>query len=646
MSQKNRDNDPAIRIAESNASTLRVQAGPGTGKTRALKFRVARLLREDVPPERILATTFTRIAAGDLKRELENMNVRGASSVHATTIHSLCFSILSKQNVLEFSGRVPRPLLEFEKDFLLEDLKQAGVGNITDLKQLLRDFSAAWARDQKDKPGWPDRDIDKRFERHLIAWLKFHGAMLLEELVPEALGYLRANPESLERSQYKHVLVDEYQDLNVAEQEFIRLISKRADVTIIGDEDQSIYSFKHAHPDGIKNFHCKHNDTEDEKLDVCWRCPENIVDMANSLISYNESRSNRSLVPNDESPDAVVDAVQWKTMRKEIDGIASFTRAMIRNDIVKPGRILILAPIKELGYEIRDALNAIAVQAHSFYKEEELDQNPRKVEDNRILEAFILLQLIANPEDRVALRSWCGLGSPSLRSGSWRRVVDLCASNDKPLANVLEEIRTGEIKLKHDHKSGFLQRVRDLRVRLDKVSELEGKALFDSLFPQNDPYFKNIRDVVSDEIEEGEDAEMLLERLRNTITQPELPTDVDFVRVMSLHKSKGLTADLVVVLGCIQGLIPYFSNYSCESERLKKWEEQRRLFYVAITRAKKHLVLSSNTKLPAYLTHKINYKPYIGGTRFSARASDFLTELGPRCPEVQTESDFRMKYSI
>ena len=287
MSWKDGLEGSSYRIAAFNESPLRVLAGPGTGKTFTLIRRVARLLEEYVPPKSILVTTFTRTAAGDLKRELESMNVPGASSVHSTTVHALCFRILSRQHILEITGRVPRPLLEFEKRFLLEDLKHMTSRNIRDLRKRLLAFAAAWARDQRDKPGWPNKPFDKVFESKLQAWLKFHKAMLIEELVPEALRFLRSNPESSERNAFSHVLVDEYQDLNVSEQEFIRYISESAKLTIIGDEDQSIYSFKHAHPEGIANFHDGYSETQDETLDVCRRCPENIVELANQLISHN-----------------------------------------------------------------------------------------------------------------------------------------------------------------------------------------------------------------------------------------------------------------------------------------------------------------------------------------------------------------------
>ena len=115
--------------------------------------------------------------------------------------------------------------------------------------------------------------------------------MLMGEIVPVMLSYLRNNPLCPERGQFEHVIVDEFQDLNRAEQVLTDLLAEQAAVTIIGDEDQSIYSFKHAHPDGIVTFADAHPGTHDETLNVCRRCPTGVVALANSLINPTRPRA-------------------------------------------------------------------------------------------------------------------------------------------------------------------------------------------------------------------------------------------------------------------------------------------------------------------------------------------------------------------
>jgi len=168
----------AYRVAASDASPLRVVAGPGTGKTFALMRRVARALQEGADPRRVLAVTFTRTAARDLEKELGQLRAVGADQVRAGTLHSRCFSILSTEAVLVLTGRTPRPLLAFEERFLLFDLKDAFEG-LRNCRRFLEAFNAAWARLQSEDPGWPHRREDRRFHEALLGWLRFHGAMLV-----------------------------------------------------------------------------------------------------------------------------------------------------------------------------------------------------------------------------------------------------------------------------------------------------------------------------------------------------------------------------------------------------------------------------------------------------------------------------------
>lgn len=187
---------PARRIAELNHTPMRVLAGPGTGKTFALMRRVARLLQDGATANRVLVCTFTRTAARDLEAELARLGVDGVDEVRAGTLHAFCFSLLGRAEVLETTGRVPRPLLRFEERFLLQDLNGDGFGGIRARGRRLKAFNAAWARLQSETPGWPDDLIDQAFHRELVGWLRFHRAMLIGELVPEALRYLRENPAS------------------------------------------------------------------------------------------------------------------------------------------------------------------------------------------------------------------------------------------------------------------------------------------------------------------------------------------------------------------------------------------------------------------------------------------------------------------
>jgi superfamily I DNA/RNA helicase len=618
---------PARTIAELDHTPIRVLDGPGTGKTFALMRRVARLLQDGVIPSRILVCTFTRTAAQDLEGELARLGVDGVDQVRAGTLHSFCFGLLGRAEVLEATGRVPRPLLGFEERFLLEDLNGDSFGGIRDRERRLQAFNAAWARLQSDMPGWPEDPIDQAFHRDLVGWLRFHQAILIGELVPETLRYLRENPASPHRGVFEHVLVDEYQDLNRAEQVLLDLLAEVGHLIVIGDEDQSIYSFKFAHPEGIATFDGTHPDTHDEGLDECRRCPRLVVEMANTLIANNPGRTPRILTPWPENPDGEVLVLQWRTLEEEAQGIAEIIRRRIQSGEVEAGRVLVLAPRRQLGYAVRDTLNALGVFAHSFFHEEALEGNPKHLDESGAQQAFTLLTLLADPEDRVALRCWCGFGSNSLLSGAWARLRQHCETSGESPRAALERLASGAVTI--PRTGDLVERFRVLQQHFENLAGLRGQSLVDALFPDDQEWANPIRSLAARLEGDDFDAAALREHLRIGITQPELPTDVDYVRVMSLHKSKGLTADLVAVIGCIEGLIPTLTD-GTPAEQAASLEEQRRLFYVAITRTRRILILSSVTQMPRDLAHRMGARVGRGSpTHANTIASRFLDELGP-----------------
>jgi len=622
----------ALKIAQTNASPLRVLAGPGTGKTFSMMRRVARLLQQGVKPGKILVCTFTRTAAADLKKSLAALGTPGARDVNAYTIHSFCFGLLSRAEVMEITGRTPRPLLAFEERFMVEDLKSTQFGGVRECSRRLKAFDAAWARLQSDDPGWPQDATDRAFHQTLISWLRFHQGMLIGELIPETLHYLRSNPAAAVLTAYDHVLVDEYQDLNRADQVVVDTIAANATLTVIGDENQSIYSFRYAHPEGVTTFDQTHPHTHDEHLVDCYRCPRLVVDLANRLIMNNTNRANRTVRAIRDNPEGEVYVVQWPCMQDEARGIAEYIQHRIAAGDVERGQVLVLSPRRQFGYSIRDELKTLGVPAHSFFHEEELEGNPKNLADSEAQQAFALLTLLANPNDRVALRCWCGFGSNSLNKGAWAHLRNHCESTGAEPRAALDSVLAGNLQLPYSRS--LVDRYRLLQHRLQFLVGLSGQSLVDGLFPSGAPWAQSLRALCASLGDDDFDAASLLEHLRVNITQPELPTDVDYVRVMSLHKSKGLTADMVVVVGCIEGLIPTLRDDLPPAEQARSLEEQRRLFYVAITRTRRILVLSSVTQIPRKLAHRMRAK-VSGGVRTHAATitSRFIAELGPMCPQ-------------
>ncbi len=624
---------PAKKIAESDQTPIRVLAGPGTGKTFALKRRVARLLQDGTHADRILVSTFTRMAAQDLKSELSDMCIQDVENVCCGTLHAFCFSLLGQHDVFKITGRTPRPLLAFEERILLNDMDNRDYGGIQKLKERLNAFNAAWARLQSQEPGWPTDDLDLSFQKDLNAWLKFHEAMLIGELIPESLKYLQENPASPHRRVFQHVLIDEYQDLNRAEQKLLDLLADNAQLCIIGDEDQSIYSFKFAYPNGIATFHESHSGTYDIYLEECRRCPKDVVELANTLINNNEHRAPRQLMSRPENPDGKVHILQWNSMQEEARGIADIIKSQVDRNVVTPGQVLILAPCRHFGHAIRDELRHKNIHAHSFFNEEEL-------EDKKAQRAFTLLTLLANPDDRVALRSWCGSTSPTLNRRGWNQLRNYCGQTGKTPRVALEQLESGDLTL--SFTGCLITQFRELQSRLNELDSYHGQDLIDYLFPISEDWAKRLHKLASKIVGNDLDANALHDGLRNQISQPDLPTDADYVRIMTLHKSKGLTADLVVVVGCIEGLIPSQPPQGCTlNEDNDFLEEQRRLFYVGITRARQSLFLSSVTMLP--LDQALRMRARVNGNTssyVSTIASTFLNELGPTRPEPRSGETF------
>lgn len=175
----------------------------------------------------------------------------------------------------------------------------------------------------------------------------------------------------------------------------------------------------------------------------------------------------------------------------------------------------------------------------------------------------------------------------------------------------------------------------DLTEKLHNLEDVVGDQLLFEIFPLGEEWGSPFHNIALSIEEDDYDAQQLLDTLRVGITQPELPTDVDYVRIMSLHKSKGLTANMVIVVGCIEGLIPFIRQDATDEERSRDLEEQRRLFYVAITRPRQTLVLSSITQLPRDLAHRMGARVGSGGrTSANTIASRFLSELGSERPEA------------
>lgn len=626
---------PAHRIASETNTRVRVVAGPGTGKSFAMKRRVGRLLEEGVDPAQILPVTFTRVAAEDLHRELVGMAVPGCDELEGTTLHRLCLRRLSRNAVLAATGRHARPLNQFEIEPMVADLIRDGRGKRA-IRKLQAAYEAAWARLQHEDPGHAVAADDAEFQAELLAWLRFHEAMLIGEVVPLFYHFLSANPAAAERSEYSHILVDEYQDLNKAEQGVVHLMSDAADVCIVGDDDQSIYSFKHAHPDGIRDWMAHNTHAADIGLDDCRRCPTRVVEMAGSLIANNVNRPvprPLNLIPANGVGDVRI--IQYGTLNGEVAGVVQLVSQFVA-DGVPPGDILVLAQSKAVGIPIFESIVEAGVAVRSEYTESELNNMDAQ-------RAFALLKLLDNRDDRVALRWLVGVDSNTWNAAGYRRVRERCeTSGDAPWA-VLEQLRDGILTL--PYTGNIVQAFRGLCAELDALDAVPDLvALVDCLFPDGQPEKREIRSLSLQVLDDNPmcNRTEFVAKLLTAVAQPEIPTNVDYVRIMSLHKSKGLSAPVTIVSGCVEGLLPRRPDQDMTAQQAADYlEEQRRLFYVGITRVKAApaqgapgtLVLTYAQEMPFADAMQAGIQPAQQAYDTAVLiASRFINELGATAP--------------
>jgi DNA helicase-2/ATP-dependent DNA helicase PcrA len=625
---------PAYEIAACANTRLRVVAGPGTGKSFAMKRRVARLLESGVQASSILPVTFTRVAAEDLHRELVGMNIPGCNELEGRTLHSLAFKVLMSAHALAATGRTARPLNEFEIEPLLADISEKHGGK-RNVKKRIKAFEAAWARLQSDEPGYVQSGADAALEDDLIEWLRFHSSMLIGEAIPLVYHYLKNNPAAPICDEFSHILVDEFQDLNKAEQGVLQLLGANAEVCIVGDDDQSIYSFKHAHPDGIRQWLVVNAGAADLELAECRRCPTRVVAVANALIARNQDRPvPRALNPRTQNGPGEVEIIQYATLDQEVQRVTHIIQELIATG-TPPGDILVLAQRSVIGTPIYKALVASKVPTRSYYAESELDAEEAQAR-------FAMLKLYVDREDHVALRWLLGFGRDDWRTKSYQRVRAHCESEGASTWQALEKLASGTIAI--PYTSPLVDQFKHIRAEIERLEALPNLAtVIDDLLPNGNDSVRDLRALALQTLETiGEDRDEFLTELTTSIAKPEVPTEVNDVRIMSLHKSKGLSRPVTIIAGCVQGLLPRLPDTDIPAAAQRaQMEEQRRLFYVGITRVKAvpaegktgKLVLTYSRQMLVADARKAGIQParaQYGNAHVVA--SQFISELGPSAP--------------
>ena len=289
-----------------------------------------------------------------------------------------------------------------------------------------------------------------------------------------------------------------------------------------------------------------------------------------------------------------------------------------------------LVPRKLIAYPIRDALIANGLTVQLGFEDETLSSAAAQ-------ERFSLLNLLADPNDRVALRVLMGHGSQDSRAGAWNRLRAHCEAAGQSPWQALEALANGELGL--PRMASMIDRFHAVQSEIETLAGLALNEFVDAWISMPLPAVQDLRSLALEVLPSVTDINELYREVKTRISQPEIPDATGKVRVMSLHKSKGLTAKMVIVAGCVEGLIPSGIRDD-DPERLRKLEEFRRLFYVAITRTKYILVLSSEVRFAHSTALQMGAQFTGRGNTVRTMASRFIGELGASAPRSIDGRDF------
>lgn len=587
----------ARKLIESDESLIRVVAGPGTGKTTCLKRRTKRLVTDlEVPPSHIFVGTFTRAIAKELKAEL-------GEEVTVSTLHSLAYRLL-RENPSACQGMKLRFLLAFEEDCLLHDIRGflPEKDTVSNRRKKLRELEATRSRREDFE--------NEQFATAVRNWLIRHKAMLVGEVVH--LAVLSLESSDISPGRLEHVIIDEYQDLTSAEQALVDLlVADDGSLTILGDPNQSIYGFRYNHPRGVSSFpeRWPHRICDDLTFDENRRCGQAILDIANLMIA---SMPTDSILPQQplscqSGRAGRVASVFWESVEDEIFGLARYVRERPTESF------LILVPRRVLGYRLKREIGADATTA---FHEEVLEHPVAQ-------EAFTAASIIADPNDAVAIRAWLGFhGTKAQKAGDRNRIAYSSLSSGTLGLALLRQIADQTVHPQGKGKMSIRQRARRAVGLIQQ--EMEPQEIFKLIFRED---LANVEDddekrefLINDlrELREAglevldEQPEIGIKGAMNTLryriaTRAPLRSqdDVDHrVKIMTLHGAKGLEADNVVIAGVADQIVPGDVSRD-DRDPVEVTEEQRRLLFVAITRAKESLVLSWPRFIPTSDNRKI-----------------------------------------
>jgi len=580
-------NENQIKAVKAINGPVIVVAGAGSGKTRVLTHRLAYLVESGVDSSNILAVTFTNKAAKEMRDRVDNMLKENNRST-IMTFHSLCARILRcEANHIGY-----RPNFEIYDD----DESQKVIKKIFDdlqfnntaykIKEVKNYISAIKNGKKYDLEPRKQKDFDLCYEKYNER-LKFENALDFDDLLLKTVELFNNKPEVLDYYQRKflYIMIDEFQDTNTIQYELVELLGDRfKNVFVVGDGDQSIYSFRNANVGNIKEF-IKRFKPIQIVLDINYRSKSNILEAANSLISHNSDRIKKDL-KSVQDPGDLVELKRCDTAQSEMLYIKNKILAL-HNNGYNYNEMAVFYRINSLSRNIEDILlkNGIPYKVFggmSFFSRKE------------IKDVIAYLKLVIDIENlwafkRVVNEPKRGIGNSTIDK------IDLLVSSGYTLSNAINSLNNKKVfefvNLISDLKNEFLNSTIS-----NYIDIIVNKLNLTDYYKDELERLDNIRELKSvleeaNEAYEGTDFEkleqLLLYLALRTDEETKFNTD-NYVSLMSFHQAKGLEFPIVFMTALEEGIFP--SGQSIFSK--EDLEEERRIAYVGITRAKEKLFLS------------------------------------------------------
>lgn len=572
----------------------RLLAGPGTGKTWTLTKRILWLITENnIPPEQILVLTFTRVAASKLRRNVEDeLKGTGIESPRISTLHSFALRQILRN---ASSTRLPQPLRIAddyeEQEIIIKEISGLIGKNIKETKKLLNELSTDWEKLTADTTGWEQRFPNPQF---LGAWKEHrevYGYTLRAELVYQLKRELEEKGDYLNmEGPPKYVLVDEYQDLNACDLSVIKSLAElNSEIYSAGDDDQSIYGFRSANPDGIRKFTNEYNPSVDLKLKNCHRCSKEILDYGLFVAKQDTRRIDKPIKATDKGKKGEVQVLKFENQCFEAEGIARLCYWLINSKNILAEEILILLRTdkdNKFSKPLRTALEKKGIPVGTA-------SNPLEpLNHEQCREMLCLMQLTVNKADHLAWRTILTLGNSGIGKQTFANLYDLSRRKGMRFSNILQEVK---------ESPGLLPSKGNLVSK--KVKEIESLLLKIGIpEPQNlDSWINNLAsEVIQSESERQEVINLfsrvrelgktkslkdLLSALNVSLNNQEQEMEKGKVIIMTMHQAKGLSADAVILAAAEDEYIPGLAT----GEAI---DDERRLLFVSLTRAREYLYVT------------------------------------------------------